>query len=70
MEGICSFCKKPCFVNIVDFGIGQYEYWGASGVDTQLAVVSTCCEAPVFEEENSDKYITVSDVLDYNSSYK
>lgn len=42
---ICKECHTQCQVITVDFGIGSYEYWGAPGVDIQLAEVSNCCEA-------------------------
>jgi hypothetical protein len=42
---ICKACNRECNVVTVDFGIGAYEYWGAPGVDVQLAEVSDCCES-------------------------
>lgn len=45
----CSDCGKECTVIEVDFGIGAYEYWGAPGVDIQIADVSDCCEADTQE---------------------
>lgn len=42
---ICSDCSKESTAKVVDNGIGSYEYWGANCVDTQLEVVSECCEA-------------------------
>lgn len=41
----CNACGKECTVIEVDFGIGAYEYWGATGVDVQICEVSDCCEA-------------------------
>lgn len=35
----------------VDFGIGAYEYWGATGVDIRLSHVSDCCEAEFVDDE-------------------
>jgi hypothetical protein len=32
-----------------DFGIGAYEYWGATGYDSQYAFVTACCEAEPVE---------------------
>ena len=43
----CSECGKPCQGEARDFGIGSYEYWGATGVDTNWQYVSTCCEGDV-----------------------
>lgn len=45
----CSECGKECTVIEVDFGIGAYEYWGASCVDVNICEVSDCCEADVQE---------------------
>ena len=42
---ICEACNRECHEIQVDFGIGAYEYWGACGVDIQLAWLSDCCEA-------------------------
>lgn len=61
MIGICSNCKEPCEVNIVDIGIGQYEYWGAKGRDVQLEALSTCCDAPAYWSE-LEEFITVADI--------
>ena len=50
---ICESCERECTLITVDFGIGAYEYWGAPGIDVQLAEVTDCCEAglkELFEE--------------------
>ena len=59
MFGICSDCKEPCEVIIVDSGIGSYEYWGAKGTDVQLEAVSNCCNAPAYIDSSKD-FVTVS----------
>ena len=41
----CKGCGDPCNVISVDFGIGPYEYWGATGCHTDIQLVSNCCEA-------------------------
>ena len=51
MTEYCGECKQECVVITVDYGIGSYEFWGARGCDTQLALVSNCCEADVFTDE-------------------
>lgn len=51
----CQDCKNPCYEIVVDFGIGEYEFWGAPGYDSQEALVSHCCEAPVFLDETLTK---------------
>lgn len=60
MTGICSACHEPCEVIVVDFGIGPYEYWGATGIDSRPEAVSNCCDAPVYDE--SGHRITENDV--------
>ena len=47
----CGECKKECSPIIVDFGIGPYEFWGGKFVDTNEQIVSDCCEAEIFEDE-------------------
>ena len=71
MLGICSDCKEPCEVIIVDSGIGAYEYWGARGIDVQLEAVSNCCDAPAYIDSSED-FVTVSMIKDeeeYNNCY-
>jgi hypothetical protein len=52
----CVFCRQECTVEIVDEGIGVYEYWGAPGVDVQLTEVSDCCGEDVTDElEDEDE---------------
>jgi hypothetical protein len=48
----CAACGRQCRKVTVDFGIGAYEYWGAPGVDIQLADVSDCCEADFMDEDD------------------
>lgn len=53
----CTFCKQECEVDVVDEGIGAYEYWGAKGVDIRLVEVSSCCgedmtDEPIEEEDD------------------
>jgi hypothetical protein len=43
-ETTCKECGEPCTVIGVDFGIGAYEYWGATGYDSRVELVSNCCE--------------------------
>ena len=46
----CSYCNQECEVEVVDEGIGAYEYWGATGVDVRLVEVSSCCGEDVTDE--------------------
>jgi len=50
MEQYCAHCLKECCPITIDEGIGQYEYWGATGVDIRLVEVSDCCEADLLDE--------------------
>ncbi len=57
MEKYCASCLQECGVTTIDEGIGQYEYWGATGVDVRLVEVSDCCEDELLDElheENED----------------
>jgi hypothetical protein len=49
-DGFCSECRKPCVKIRRDYGIGSYEYWGATGVHHNWQTVSECCEEDVLEE--------------------
>ena len=63
MNGICTNCKESCKVELIDFGIGSYEYWGAPGYDINIQAVSNCCEALVINSHKN--IITVKDVKNY-----
>lgn len=58
----CSECGKECDVIEVDFGIGAYEYWGATGVDINICEVSNCCEADAQETPPSLTEPNLNDV--------
>lgn len=47
----CSECREPCEDVERDFGIGRYEYWGAMCVDTDIHVVSDCCDGELLDPE-------------------
>jgi len=64
MIGKCTKCYEACNVVVADFGIGSYEYWGATGTDIQIEVFSDCCEAPVLDINY--KLITPEMVKDYH----
>lgn len=46
----CGDCGKPAEAVQRDFGIGGYEYCGATGVHRDLRAVSRCCEAVLFAD--------------------
>lgn len=64
MLGTCTECLQPCNVELVDFGIGSYEFWGAKSVDKRVEAVSDCCEAPAVDSNNN--VITEQNVKDAN----
>jgi hypothetical protein len=47
----CSACGNSCTPIMVDFGIGYYEYWGATGVHRDIQEVSDCCESGVVTDQ-------------------
>ena len=48
----CGECKKECNAHTEDQGIGPLEVWGRKIVDTDIVLVSDCCDAQVFEDED------------------
>lgn len=53
IDAVCSECGASCICEVKDFGIGSYEYWGASYNDTQYEAVSNCCDSPCFFPETA-----------------
>ena len=51
-KGVCKSCGEECTAEIVDFGIGPYEYGSIRAVDVQLSEVSPCCEDDVIDKED------------------
>lgn len=62
MLGKCTECGQQCNVMVIDFGIGAYEYWGATGIDSQPGAVSGCCEVPAVD--NAGNFITIQQLKD------
>ena len=50
-SGWCVECGQECTPIAVDNGIGSYDYWGATGVHTQIDIESDCCNADVVDNE-------------------
>jgi hypothetical protein len=48
-SGVCESCGLPCESQVVDEGIGDYEYWGSKGTHHAYATVSDCCAADIIE---------------------
>lgn len=63
----CGFCRKACDANIIDTGIGGYEYWGNKGFDKRLELVSLCCGAEIFYDQFLTKICTMKDFEKDNS---
>lgn len=53
----CSECRNLCNDVERDFGIGSYEYWGASGSDSNIQTVSECCEADLWTPEEYEEVV-------------
>jgi len=64
MNAFCTSCEEPCDVVVVDFGIGPYEFWGATGWDRKLDAVSNCCEARAETEDG----VSIS-LADYENEF-
>ena len=63
MKGTCANCGFECEVRVIDVGVGHYEYWGATGWDSKLVVVSSCCEDDVFDDRGN--VITMAELKKY-----
>lgn len=60
----CEGCGEECHSKYLDTGIGPYDYWGATGIDSQPALVSNCCEAPIHTNPNLNNEYTLRDERD------
>ena len=47
----CAECLEPCQDVERDFGIGAYEFWGATGSDSNVQLVSDCCDGDLLNPE-------------------
>jgi len=63
---VCSECRQPCRDVERDFGIGAYEYWGARGVDTNLQLVSECCDGDLLTPEEFEELLSEEQPHDEN----
>jgi len=64
MEPICSECKKPCKEARRNFGIGAYEFWGATGSQDNWRCVSHCCDGDLLTKEEIDELDCASSGLE------
>lgn len=49
LSPICACCGLAADTHMEDFGVGAYEFWGATGVHTNWQEVTDCCEAEPLE---------------------
>lgn len=56
----CGECRKECDWQLLDYGIGGYEFWGARGCHTNMQTVSTCCEGDVYADPELEEQVEVS----------
>jgi hypothetical protein len=72
-ETFCKDCgeKNPKVMNI-DFGIGQYEFQGAPGVDKQIKPATKCCESGIEDKygREQDPEVNVPSKEDYMEDIK
>lgn len=58
----CTSCGDECDIIHVDFGYGDYEYWGARGTHSDKQPVSDCCENEVecrYEDNSEEGYYSI-----------
>ena len=48
-EVVCLDCGEPANLQLVDFGIGPYEFWGRTGWDRDIQLATDCCESMQYE---------------------
>ena len=53
----CSECRELCDDVERDFGIGAYEYWGATGTNSNMQRVSACCDGDLLTPEEFEELI-------------
>jgi len=53
-EGFCPNCKRRVIGKWEDFGIGNYEFWGAKGVHHDYIAVCTECGESLSDVEEID----------------
>jgi len=51
MSPFCGECRQECETSVEDVGIGEHEFWGAKGNDVRHVLLSACCDADVFDDE-------------------
>ena len=51
--GVCAECKQAARFQLIDVGIGSYEFWGATGNHVEMVWASECCEGEEQEKEQA-----------------
>ena len=49
-EVFCTGCNCWTELTYTDVGIGPYEFWGMPGNDTQIVLVTKCCEGDAYRD--------------------
>ena len=62
----CCCCNEPSTCEIIDVGIGPYEYAGAPGNQKIEIIATTCCESIPYTDNSCDKEITMDDYRRYD----
>jgi hypothetical protein len=50
-QGFCEECGEFCEGRMTDVGIGPHEFWGSTGNQVDIRILSPCCEAEINENE-------------------
>jgi hypothetical protein len=56
----CGECGKECDWVQRDFGIGGYEFWGASGFHSNIQTVSKCCDGDIYSDPELEEQVEFS----------
>jgi hypothetical protein len=56
----CGECQQECRAVVRDFGAGKLDIGGRTVYDSQKALVSDCCDADLFEDEELSQAFDVS----------
>lgn len=51
----CDGCGSTCGLEVIDEGIGGYEFWGARGHHSDLVVYSDCCQDIVVDSDTGEE---------------
>lgn len=74
MTAFCAECRKEVETKSEDVGIGSYEFWGATGFDSQWCLMCSECEGTQLWSDNPDeepeaRELTIEDAEPYYDDY-